>query len=1319
MSDNNNNNNNRNHRNHGGDGNSEGGRRQNGNGQHRGRGGKGKGRGGGGRGRNNSRGGGGRGRGRNSSRGRRGGRGGRGGMRKNRSNDNRSNNDNTTMAGHNNNNYNNDQEVTLLLPVAPQSNLNNDMATKANAGNQRRNKNKSKRNNNNNQRKTDRKKNGNNTNNNNNNGNTVDKNNNNFDDNNNNNNNNKNIDNNNNNNNNNNSNRGDTGNKNNNNRDNYNNRRKYDNNNNTRRNSGRPNGRKRFSNRRLRKNSNDDNNDNNNINNNNSNNNINGITNALSNISIPIEDGVDSNDVRAKNGRSNKPKMILKRGSKVPVELKRSKNPNQSNSNNTKEKKNKKNKKKKKKNGDNDTNNANGNDDANTTGDNAKSEGNTTNEKGGGKKNTKNSKNSKNSKTPKKKKKKKELTEEEKQQLAVQRAELVKKNRASQLSKEIRSLSLALEDSVLGRITEIIEMCFNENMTPEVSSLEAALLFCAKSGQLRDALIIFEIMDRDNVWVQVKSAANILGCVTQKSSPIDGIQFVEDLCHFVRFDSDRAKAYYQRHAAMNLSEFLADAQNSFEKVMRGDQRFLINSGRTELNLALSKGRKQNEYILVDADKNKREIPPGAIDFGNGFDNFGFQRSDTALLSLDNAPQRIVETIPIPKHLQDDPDMKPKYVPHIHGVEVEILNNYPHLSVRFVGLPPLGMSEDFGDLRWRLDKLGNRNSYQRQLDALKILVSTKHDLRNGKDNENITNMKKNLNSKAPHSCIRAALLTPVKQQLKKGDNPSEIKLPRLPSEKILIEKLKNDIGDHLNRSQMGALTHALTRRLTLVQGPPGTGKTHSAIEILTQMVRNRLCPFPILATSDSNIAVDNLLEGLANRGVRALRVGRPESIRDDLIEHSLDVQVKQYNKLYNKSGPVAANAVLKRAEVICATAIGSGSDMMDKFRFHTVLVDESTQATETAILVPIAQGCERLILVGDHCQLPPTVLSEEAEKAGLAVSMFSRFVSQGVHPVLLDTQYRMHPVIAEFPSDSFYAGKLKTGIEYRARLPPAGFDWPVQGAPVAFVPVNEAEEVKDGHSYVNVKEVEKIVVVLLTLIRTGGLENGVHDVGIITPYSSQVRLIRRTLKERKVLRDAGLHLCEVSSVDGFQGREKEVIIFSSVRANFEKNVGFLADWRRMNVMMTRAKRGLIVIGNPSTLHSDRVWHHWLVWAAANGVIQGVNTKASYKPTYLGNTLMGRSSASDSVLAAGAALYASDLTDKEKEETINQAHKIQDEVERGGDGAWDSGPDSPVHKPMKQYESDDDDGENDWENMLDETPPSSPLSKPSGKKNIDGL
>jgi hypothetical protein len=868
---------------------------------------------------------------------------------------------------------------------------------------------------------------------------------------------------------------------------------------------------------------------------------------------------------------------------------------------------------------------------------------------------------------------------------AAAKKESAAKAKSHKICKEIRSLCQSVEDTALERIIEKFEDVFDSNLKPEPSAIQAALLFCAKCGKLKGSRVIFQIMERDDLWIELSVAANILGSVTQKSNPVEGIEFVEDLCHFVRFASDRAKSYYQRHAAMNLSEFLADAQGSFEKILRGDQQFLVNSGRTELNLSMSRGRKQNELCFVDADKDSREVPPGAIDFGHGFDNFGFQRSDTALLSIDRPPESLVKTIPVPKHLEHDPLATPKYVPHLYGCEVEVISNYPRLTCRLVGLPPMGFSGAFGPLLWRLDKLGNRNSYQRQLDALKVLVE-----------EESADVKSK--PKHPHASLSNALLTPLRQKIEVG-NPSNIPLMSGPSETHLLNKVEKQLGDRLNRSQMGALTHAITRRLTLVQGPPGTGKTHTAIEILNQMVRHRLCPFPILATSDSNIAVDNLLEGLANVGVHVIRVGRPESIRADLLDYSLDVLMKQSGG-YGKGGSQAANAEMRSAQVICATAIGSGSDMLDRFRFHTVLVDESTQATETAILVPIAQGCERLILVGDHCQLPPTVLSEEAEKRGLAVSLFSRFVSQGVQPVLLDTQYRMHPVIAEFPSDSFYAGHLRTGIEYRSRLPPPGFAWPVQGAPVAFVPVNNAEEVKDGTSYVNVKEVDKVAVILMQLIRTGGLENGVHDVGVITPYSAQVRLIRRTMKERKVLRDAGLADVEISSVDGFQGREKEVIIFSSVRANFDKNVGFLSDWRRMNVMMTRAKRGLIVVGNPSTLHSDRVWHHWLTWAAANGVIQGVKSKGQYVPTYLGNTLMGKSSASDSVLAAGAALYASDLSNLGGGQAKKNAPSSPeaDARPRGGSGAWDSGPDSPVHQPtLKQYESGD--GDCDWEDLLD--------------------
>jgi hypothetical protein len=890
-------------------------------------------------------------------------------------------------------------------------------------------------------------------------------------------------------------------------------------------------------------------------------------------------------------------------------------------------------------------------------------------------------------KKKKKKDREKKKVEETPEEAAAKHEAAAREALLKKMCKEIRSLCQAVDDHVVDNIHELFEEMWKSDLSPDQQTLQAALLFCAKSGKLSSSEIMFQTMERDETWVDLPVAANILGSVTQKSSPMDGIQFVEDLCHFVKFESQQAKSYYQRHAAMNLSEFLADAQNSFEKVNRGDQNFLVNSGRAELNLAMSRGRKQNEFFFVDADKHTREVPPGAIDFGHGFDNFGFQRSDTALLSLDGPPEHLVNTIPIAEHLKGDPMARPKYVPHVHGCEVEVCASYPRLSCRLVGLPPLGYSE-FQHLRWRLDKLGNRNSYQRQLDALKVLVED--------DSKGGGNPQKR---KTPHHTLRTALLTPMGKNL--GDaNPSEIALMRGPSEKHLIHMVESEIGDKLNPSQMGALTHAVTRRLTLVQGPPGTGKTHTAIEILTQMVRHRLCPFPILATSDSNIAVDNLLEGLANAGVHVIRVGRPESIRPDLHDYSLDVLMKETGG-YGKGGNHAANAEMRSTQVICATAIGSGSDMLDRFRFHTVLVDESTQATETAILVPLAQGCERMILVGDHCQLPPTVLSEEAERRGLAVSLFSRFVSQGVRPVLLDTQYRMHPVIAEFPSDSFYAGHLKTGIEYRARLPPPGFEWPVQGAPVAFVPVNVAEEVKDGTSYVNVAEVDKIAVILMQLVRTGGLPNGVGDIGVITPYSAQVRLIRRTLKDRKFLRDAGLSEIEVSSVDGFQGREKEVIVFSSVRANFDKNVGFLSDWRRMNVMMTRAKRGLIIVGNPSTLHTDRVWHHWLTWAAANGVIQGVITKGqTYEPTYLGNTLMGKSSASDSVLAAGAALYASDMSKlgggkKAAPPTLEVLERA-----RGGSGAWDSGPDSPLHQPtMRQYESGDE--EEDWEDLLDDS------------------
>ena len=169
------------------------------------------------------------------------------------------------------------------------------------------------------------------------------------------------------------------------------------------------------------------------------------------------------------------------------------------------------------------------------------------------------------------------------------------------------------------------------------------------------------------------------------------------------------------------------------------------------------------------------------------------------------------------------------------------------------------------------------------------------------------------------------------------------------------------------------------------------------------------PKPILATSDSNIAVDNLVEGCANAGLRVVRLGRPEAIRPELLRYCVDrprTNGQNYGAIYKEK----LNA-LQNAQVVCCTCIGSGADILDNMSFERVLVDEATQATEPAVLVPLTRSCRQLVLVGDHCQLPPTVLSTRAGEEGLGVPLFSRMVACGVPPFMLDTQYRMHPAIA--------------------------------------------------------------------------------------------------------------------------------------------------------------------------------------------------------------------------------------------------------------------------------------------------------------------
>ena len=191
---------------------------------------------------------------------------------------------------------------------------------------------------------------------------------------------------------------------------------------------------------------------------------------------------------------------------------------------------------------------------------------------------------------------------------------------------------------------------------------------------------------------------------------------------------------------------------------------------------------------------------------------------------------------------------------------------------------------------------------------------------------------------------------------------------------------------------------------------------------------------------------------------------------------------------------------------------------------------------------------------------------------------------GISPFLLNTQYRMHPSISSFPNSQFYNGLLEDGVDVEERETPPGILWPDWNSPLSFLPVDGDEVLSpDGASKENPAEASWVVKILMDFVEKGNLH--ISDIGIVTPYSGQVRAIRDMIPEN-------LQSVEVRTVDGYQGREKEVIIFSSVRSNKEGNVGFLSDSRRLNVALTRSRRGLIVVGNPDTLRHDENWNAWI-------------------------------------------------------------------------------------------------------------------------------
>lgn len=462
----------------------------------------------------------------------------------------------------------------------------------------------------------------------------------------------------------------------------------------------------------------------------------------------------------------------------------------------------------------------------------------------------------------------------------------------------------------------------------------------------------------------------------------------------------------------------------------------------------------------------------------------------------------------------------------------------------------------------------------------------------------------------------------------GDRAPE--LPEAPP----LEPLDPD----LNGPQIDAVRLALSARdVALVHGPPGTGKTRTLVEVIRQAVARG---DRVLATAASNTAVDNLAERLAALGVEVVRLGHPARVSPAMEARTLDALaqetpvwklahgwIAEANDLRRRADKRYARGAINRRErrgmlqesrrllrdardqlasvqdmvlarctVVCATAAGADVRMLRPLRFDLVVIDEATQAPDPLALVALGRA-PRAVLAGDPRQLPPTVIDPEAERAGLGVTLFERLAEAHPEAVrMLEVQHRMHATLMEFPSTSMYGGRLRAAEAVRGhRLEDLGVAADdTRPGPLVFVDTAgrgwEEERVGDDPSTRNPGQAERVAGEVRRIARRG-LDP--RDLAVITPYEAQARLLREQLRD---LVQAGL---EIGTVDGFQGREKEAVVVDLVRSNPDGAIGFLADVRRMNVALTRARRFLLVVGDSATLGGSSWYSAFLEAAERTG------------------------------------------------------------------------------------------------------------------------